>query len=306
VFDRLNPHRGAMTAEATARALLARAGRRTFALPERGVEIAALDWGGHGPLALLHHANGFCKGVWGLVADALHREWHVIAIDARGHGDSSKPEGPDAYRWDHFVEDVRGVAEQLSAECGGRPIALGIGNSFGGTSLLGAAAQRDELFERLLLVDPVIPPPPDPQAGHERHAHFRRLVDGARRRRAHWPSRAAARAYCHSRRLFADWLPEAIELYLLDGMHQRADGSLELKCPGAIEAAVFSGSTSFDVFSLARRVRCPTRFLWAQRGDFQRPVYESIAASMRDARVDTVGCGHLVPMERPDLVVAAV
>jgi pimeloyl-ACP methyl ester carboxylesterase len=295
-----------MTAEATARALLARATPRTFALPARGVEIAALDWGGDGPLALLHHANGFCKGVWGLVADALRTRWHVVAIDARGHGDSSKPEGPDAYLWDHFAEDVLAVAEQLSAQHDGRPIALGIGNSFGGTSLLGAAARHGALFERLLLVDPVIPPPPDPSPSAERLALFRRLVDGAQRRRSQWPSREAAREYCTTRALFAGWLPQAIELYLLDGMREGADGSLELKCPGAVEAAVFSGSSSIDVFARARAVSCPTLFLWAERGDFPLPLYEMVAASMPNARVERLACGHLVPMERPDLVVDAV
>jgi pimeloyl-ACP methyl ester carboxylesterase len=294
-----------MTAEATARALLARARWRSFALPARNVEIAALDWGGDGPLALLHHANGFCKGVWGLVAEALRSHWRVVAIDARGHGDSSKPEGPNAYAWDHFAEDLLGVAGQLSAERGGAPIALGIGNSFGGTSLIGAAARRGDLFEHLLLVDPVIPPPPDPHTNPARHEHFRRLVDGALRRRANWPSRAAARAWCAERSLFAGWRSEAIELYLLDGMRELADGSLELKCPGAIEAAVFAGSATLDILTLATRVPCPTRFLWAEHGDFPRPLYEAVAASMPAARVDTVACGHLVPMQCPELVVAA-
>jgi pimeloyl-ACP methyl ester carboxylesterase len=293
-----------MTPEATARALLARAERRTFMLPASGMEIAALDWGGSGPVALLHHANGFCKGVWALVADALRTHWRVVAIDARGHGDSSKPEGPTAYAWGHFAEDLLGVAEQLRAECG-QPIALGIGNSFGGTSLIGAAARRADLFERLLLVDPVIPPPFDATMPAERHEHFRRLVDGARRRRAHWPSRAAARAWCAARTLFASWRPEAIELYLLDGMRERADGSLELKCPGAIEAAIFAGSTTIDIFSLATRVRCPTLFLWAQEADFPLPLYEMVAASMPNARVETVASDHLVPMVHPELVVSA-
>ena len=294
-----------MTAEATARRLLACAEPRTFALPERGVEIAALDWGGDGPLALLHHANGFCKGVWALIADALRARWRVVAIDARGHGDSSKPEDGAAYQWHHFAEDLLAVGEHLSAECGA-PIALGIGNSFGGTSLIGAAARHPSLFERLLLVDPVIPPPPDPVWVDAHPPHLRRLVDGALRRRHEWPSRAAARAWCAKRRLFAEWRQEAIELYLLDGMVERSDGSLELKCPGAIEAAVFAGSANLDLFALAPRVHVPTRFLWAERGDFPRPLYELIAASMPDARVETVACGHLVPMEDPDLVIAAV
>jgi len=294
-----------MNVEHSARALLAGATRRRFTLPNRGVEIAALEWGSEGPLALLHHANGFCKGVWGLVADALRSRWRLVAIDARGHGDSSKPEGPDTYVWDNFAEDLVAVAEQLTSAHGGAPIALGIGHSFGGTSMIGAAARRPALFERLLLVDPVIPPPPDPMLPAERQHHLRRLVEGARRRRHHWPSRTAARAWCAQRSLFDGWLPAAVELYLLDGMDERPDGSLELKCPGAIEAAVFAGSSTLDVFALARRVRCPARILHAERGDFPRPLYDLIAASMTDARVETIPTGHLVPMERPDIVIAA-
>jgi len=45
--------------------------RRRLPLPGRGVEIALLDWGGDGPLVLMHHANGFCAGTFGLVAEAL-------------------------------------------------------------------------------------------------------------------------------------------------------------------------------------------------------------------------------------------
>ena len=41
------------------------------AVGESGVEIRVLDWGGQGPLALLHHANGFCAATWGLVAARL-------------------------------------------------------------------------------------------------------------------------------------------------------------------------------------------------------------------------------------------
>lgn len=295
-----------MTAEHTARTLLGRAERRTFELPERGVALAALDWGGRGPLALLHHANGFCKGVWALVAAALRAHWHVIAFDARGHGDSSQPDSPDAYAWDQFAEDLAAVAERLMAEHGGQPIALGIGHSFGGTSLIGAAARRPDAFQHLLLVDPVIPPPPGATPADERPEYLQRLIDGARARRAHWPSRAAARAWCAERTLFAGWRPEAIELYLLDGMRERADGSLHLKCPGAVEAAVFGGSLGLDLGALARRVRASTRLLWAARGYFPHALFDSLAASIDGAVVEDVDAGHLVPMERPDLVAAAV
>ena len=292
--------------EATARALLDRAHRRTLSLAERGIDVALLDWGGDGPLALLHHANGFCKGTWAEVADALGRRFRVVAMDARGHGDSSQPQGPHAYDWNHFAEDLVAVAEALVAERGGAPIALGMGHSFGGTAMIGAAARRPDLFARLLLIDPVVPPPPSANITPETTPHLRKLVDGARRRRGHWPSRAAARAYCHERKFFSSWRPTAIELYLLDGMRERPDGSLELKCKGAVEAAVFGSSSTIDLFALAAQVTVPTDVMWAERGDFPRAVHAMLADTLRAGHVIEVSAGHLVPMEDPRLVLAAV
>ena len=94
-------------------------------LAQRGVEIALLDWGGDGPLVLMHHANGFCAGTLGLVAEALVPAFRVIGMDARGHGDSSKPEGPEAYGWDHFALDYLAVAERLAAEHAGGRVGVG-------------------------------------------------------------------------------------------------------------------------------------------------------------------------------------
>lgn len=285
-----------------ARKILAAARPRRFALEERGVEIALLDWGGDGPLALLHHANGFCKGTWGLVAMELRRHFRVWAMDARGHGDSTRPAGAGAYAWDEFARDLEAVAGRLSAELG--PVALAIGHSFGGTATLGAAARRPGLFGRMLLVDPVTPPRPgggDP----ERRAGARRLAERAARRRADWPSRQEAHRWWSERELFARWRPEAIDLYALDGLRERAGGGVELKCPGAVEAAVFAGSEGVDVFSMVRGVATPCLWLWASQGDFSRPVYEELAASMAEARVEPVESGHLVPMEQPERVVEA-
>lgn len=267
------------------------------------MEIALLDWGGEGPLALLHHANGFSKALWGLVAEGIGSHYRVIAMDARGHGDSSHPEGPEAYAWHHFAEDVTAVAEHLAVSHG--RVALGMGHSFGGTSMLGAAARRPELFERLVLVDPVIPPPPD-DTPPERAEHVAELAEKAQRRRSDWGSRQEARRWFAERSFFQAWRPEALDLYVQDGLRERSDGSVELKCPGAVEAAVFAGSRGFDGFTLARGIAVPCLWLWASRGDFPRLVYEVLASSMADARVQDVDSGHLVPMERPDLIVQAL
>lgn len=285
------------------RDLLAAATPRRLMLPERGVEIALLDFGGGGPLALAHHANGFCKGMWAEVAHALRGRLRVVALDARGHGDSSRPEGPAAYAWPEFARDLAAVASLLVAESGA-PLALGIGHSFGGTSLLGAAAERPALFERLLLVDPVTPPPPSSRPPGRRE-HVASMADAARRRRSDWPSRLEARAWFSERSLFSAWTPAALDLYVLDGLRESKDGGVELKCAGAVEAAVFELGEFVDLTEWTRGLASPALWLWAERGNFPLAFHERLAASMRTARVERVPAGHLVPMERPDLVAEA-
>ena len=110
---------------AEARALLARAVRRSVRVP--GGEIALLDFGGDGPPVLLHHANGFCKGVLALVAERLAPRFRALAMDARGHGDSAHPEAPGSYAWARFAEDFAGVAEVVAEECRIARLPLAVG-----------------------------------------------------------------------------------------------------------------------------------------------------------------------------------
>jgi pimeloyl-ACP methyl ester carboxylesterase len=280
--------------------------RRKLHLPDSGIDIAVLDWGGEGPLALLHHANGFCAGVWGLVAEALTPHYRVVAMDARGHGDSSKPAGAEFYHWRYFGEDVAQVAELLLAERNDDRVALGLGHSFGGTSILMASAHRPDLFARSVLVDPVIRPPADAMPNPEAASQGSSLAEGARKRRHIWPDRAAARAKWIGKDFFDGWDPRALDLYLAEGLRDRADGQVELKCPGEVEAAIFESGGSVDIWELAGRVVTPTLLLRAVRGNFPAVVYESLVALMPHGRLAEIEAGHLAVMERPELVVSSV
>lgn len=282
-----------------ARALLANTKRRSLALPSRGIEIALLDFGGEGPLALLHHATGFCKGVWAPVAQRLRARFRVIAMDARGHGDSSQLEGAAAYAWPEFARDLVAVVEALAPECG--PVALGMGHSFGGTAMLGAGRARPDLIQRLVLVDPVVPQPAS-MFPPEALARPNPLAEGARRRRTEWPSLAEARASWGQRSVFAPWRPEALDLYALDGLRERADGSVTLKCPSAVEAAIFDQGRDLDVASLAQDHPVATLWIRAARGNFPSEWCRSLAAQMRACEYRDLDVGHLVVMEQPEVV----
>jgi pimeloyl-ACP methyl ester carboxylesterase len=267
-----------------------------------GIEIALLDWGGDGPCVLLHHANGFCAGLWGGVAERLRPHFRPIAMDARGHGASSKPDPsiPANYEWTRFGEDVGEVARQLVADLGAKNL-FGVGHSFGGTALMMAGAADAGLFRSLVLVDPVLPSPAFFE-GRPPPAENRDLAASARKRRQVFASRAEARDTWAGRAVFESWDPRALDLYAEYGLAPHAGGGVELACPGEIEATIFDQARKLDAWKLAAQVRVPSLILCASRGNFGRALYEQVAARMRDARIVDVPTGHLVPMERPDLV----
>ncbi len=148
----------------------------------------------------------------------------------------------------------------------------------------------------------MVHPAPEPGSEALRREKVGPLIESARRRRAEWASRAEARAWWLRREFFATWDPRALELYLAEGLRERPDGSVELKCPPEIESAIFERGSTHELLARIERVAAPVLVLWARRGSFPREAYEALAARMPRARVEDVDAGHLIPMERPDLV----
>ena len=280
---------------------------RMLSLPEREVEIALHDWGGDGPPALLHHANGFCAALFGLLVPKLLPHFRVIGMDARGHGDSSRPPQSSDYHWHHFVEDLLAVGARVVEELECARIELAIGHSFGGTCMAIAASRRPALFGRVAMLDPVIIPPEGWTAQPGFPGPRPEMAALARKRRAVWPSREAVRAAWSSpQHAFGDWDPRALEIYVREGFRERTDDQVELKCTPWVEAAVFDHNHSLPPFDFAPDMTVPTLILWAARGRFPRPIFEELAARMRDARVEDVDGGHLLPMQAPDPTAEAI
>jgi pimeloyl-ACP methyl ester carboxylesterase len=72
-----------------------------------------VDWGNPSapPLILQHGGRDHCRS-WDWVAEELARDWHVIAPDLRGHGDSAwAPDG--SYETNAFVYDFAQLIETL-------------------------------------------------------------------------------------------------------------------------------------------------------------------------------------------------
>jgi pimeloyl-ACP methyl ester carboxylesterase len=275
------------------------------------IAISGWDWSGRDegddkPLALLSHANGFCGATWGLVADALSAEYRVVALDARGHGNSDAPPVPDGYAWDYFVSDLTGVVGQLLEASGQSSIAYGIGNSFGGIVTAAAEAHSPGLFQRIAMLDPPIHPSPElrEQLGLEPALRSPEdIAAQARKRSAIFPSREFVRDAWRDKPLFAGWDERAFELYVSEGFRDRRDGQIELKCNPMVEATIFDSAHSFRVFGVAQDVHAPVLLVRAAGGFIDAAVFEHLAGLFPDCRLEIAAAGHLLPMEAPDLTV---
>src|SRR5712691_3872167 len=90
------------------------------------VTLQAWEWPGAGPATLLLHGIGNYGRYWDFFADAVAGRLHLVAADARGHGESGRP--TDAYAPQEFVADALTVLDTLALD---RVVV--VGHSMGGT-----------------------------------------------------------------------------------------------------------------------------------------------------------------------------
>ncbi len=125
-----------------------------------GLKLHYLDWGtvGKPPMVLLHGLRGHAHS-WDDVSAAMCRDFHVLALDQRGRGDSDwAPDGD--YTTPAYVADLAAFSEIL-----GLASFVLVGHSMGGRNSIAFTARYPEKANKLVLVD--IGPTIDPK-GAER------------------------------------------------------------------------------------------------------------------------------------------
>jgi pimeloyl-ACP methyl ester carboxylesterase len=142
------------------------------------VKLHYLDFGtdGNPPMLFLH--GGAVNAHWfDFVATGCTADYHVIALDQRGHGDSSWAEPPD-YRYGRYAADIAEVLEKLDLH----DLIL-VGHSMGGLVSLVYAANYPGRVKQLVIVDSTLRATPERVAvlhevggragsSYETHAEF--------------------------------------------------------------------------------------------------------------------------------------
>lgn len=257
---------------------------------------------GSDPPVVFIHATGFHARCWDQVARRIPGR-RKIAIDMRGHGQSSKPEPP--YEWHNFGTDVASVARALGFEG-----ATGVGHSMGGHSLVLAATLAPDAFAELILIDPVIFPR-SVYGGARWDRHF------ARKRRNEWPSPGDMFERFKQREPFMFWDRAVLRDYCEYGLLRAPDGKgYVLACPPEIEGSIYeaSGLDDANLYGRLDQIDVPVTVLRSTYGPATAPGMEmavsptapDLATHFRRARDMETTHSHFIPMEDPGLVAELV
>ncbi|EKD03337.1 hypothetical protein A1Q2_02366 [Trichosporon asahii var. asahii CBS 8904] len=270
-----------------------------------------------------------------LPGDAPHIN-EIWFLEDTNHGvsvDLNKGRLGDALCWDdsareliNFVENVLPAVGdeadeagfQLPFELGGKSAqqagktpadglkrkVVGIGHSYGGNALAQAAASRPDLFDAILLVEPMTVPSLV-NAGESGSP----LTMGALKRRSEWPSLAEA-GNVRSNALFSRWEEEQFRIWLSHYLVPSPSGGMELATPTWAEAQTFSEPDApMRGWECLPDLGMPVGFLMA--GDETWMTGEEVAQELvwrpqraRNERI--LDASHLVIQEKPAETAASI
>lgn len=222
-------------------------------LKVNGIKLHYVDWGNpdRTTLLLLHGFTGHAR-VWDYIASAMKKDYHVIALSQRGHGDSEWSSN-DAYTIDdHFTDLVRFI-ERLRL----KNLILA-GHSMGGRNALFYTACLPEKVKKLILIDSR--PGNNPQAKNALKNHISNFPVQAKSYNE--ISKVAQRLY--------PYLPDDICLHMAKhGFKKQPDGMLIPKFDFKMSAgSKKAGYVAEELWPFLGNIICPTLIVRGKESNF--------------------------------------
>lgn len=119
--------------------------------------LSYMDWGNEGaPLAVMIHGNRDHARSWDALVPVLARDYHVVAPDLRGHGDSSWS-ADGRYDYSAYLSDIAALCDHLEVEASA-PVML-IGHSLGAHVAIRYAGAMPDHVSALIGIEAVGAPP---------------------------------------------------------------------------------------------------------------------------------------------------
>jgi pimeloyl-ACP methyl ester carboxylesterase len=254
------------------------------------------------PVLHFIHGNSFCGRVYEPMLSRLGADFDLWLSDVQGHGDSDA--GDRFLGWNRSAELAIAAFKAHLPLFGDAPL-MAAGHSFGGVLTCLALSAHRELFQRAVVLDPVIFPAAMAwsltMAETMGLAAQTPLARSARRRRAHWPDRHTAVESLRGRGTYQGWREDALQAFGEHALRPADDGEgVVLKCAPAREAEVF-GSGPVGLWSALRLVRTPVCVIHAtDTFPFVMPSALQWQGMNHHVSVEQAPGGHCFMQEDPD------
>lgn len=258
------------------------------------------------PLLHFLHGNGFCCLAYEPLLMRLGEHYDVWLSDVQGHGDSDH--GGVFRGWNRTAALAVEAFEAGRGEYGEVP-RYALGHSFGGVLTGLILAARPDMFERAVLLDPVlfsrrmigVMGAAALVGLHRRHALARKAAS----RRSHWPDREAATASLQGRGIFKGWNDAALQAYVDHALGECGEGVV-LKCRPSREVEIFS-SFPARMWSQLAAIQAPTLVLYGEATyPFVPRSVQRLAAINPKVTARQVPGGHCFMQEDPAMAAEQV
>jgi len=264
------------------------------------------DWGNDSaPTVMLVHGGRDHARNWDWVARELRHEWHVVAPDLRGHGDSGWAIG-GMYAIADFVLDLANLIDALGPE----PVVL-IGHSLGGAVSLMYTGIYPERVRKLVAIEGLGPPPAmlEKLRGRPPEARMREWIEqmrqlGARQPRRYATFEAAAARMREENAFLSD---EQAKHLTIHSVNRNEDGTWSWKFDNYVRTFAPYRFDVDDMRALWSRIECPTLLVRGANSWASDPLKDGRIAPFTDARLVTIpDAGHWVHHDQLEAFVAAV
>lgn len=254
----------------------------------QGLRLHYTDWGNAAaaPLILIHGGLDHSRS-WDALARALRTNFHVIAPDLRGHGDSDWASGSSYSLADH-VYDLASMMTSLGLEQ-----AAIVGHSMGGMVSLVYAGAFPEKVSRLAVLDGVTNFPARKIKPIEaRIAEWVGVLDKTARRKSHrYASVADAAERMRSRN--ARLTPGQAMHLATHALKQDADGAFIWKFDPYLRAPAPYRLSLEDHIALWSRIACPTLLVVGSESFLPDPEKAGVLGHFGQAELVRIeGAGH--------------
>ncbi|HMT45662.1 MAG: hypothetical protein RL702_1946 [Pseudomonadota bacterium] len=251
-----------------------------------------VDWGNPEapPLILQHGGRDHCRS-WDWVAEELAKDWHVIAPDLRGHGDSAwAPDGN--YEMPAFVYDFAQLVHTL-----GHDQVTIIAHSLGGNVATRFTGLYPEKVRKLVNIEGL---GPSPAVRAEREAagyanRFRQWISDRRAAAGRTPRRYATleAAYARMKEENSFLTDEQARHLTIHGASRNEDGTWSWKFDPYLNVWAFEDVPADRTQELWQAITCPMLLLYGLDSWASSPARDGRLEHFQDARVvEFENAGH--------------